>query len=249
MGPQLGALEVSGHLAWVGAPSSRRRRLVITRGQMRQGHGAGGVGGRLQLGGQGRYLGVRFHLAIRAEPDIRALEKTNPDPSWHVLRPCGGMSVPDGERPRLEWGRELLPQPALTPALSSEPLGPHAGLWHLPCGPESVRLSGPQAPSSASQSRVKVGWTLAARRPCPAPCPGQSCGVRSLTAAPSGRLPRRIPPFTALSFLQRCPPPLCLPPCPSVPRTRVLLPPLAPDLCAQEALPCCPRGPAAWRGD
>lgn len=145
--------------------------------------------------------------------------------------------------------RELLPQPALTPALSSEPLGPHAGLWHLPCGPESVRLSGPQAPSSASQSRVKVGWTLAARRPCPAPCPGQSCGVRSLTAAPSGHLPRCIPPFTALSFLQRCPPPLCLPPCPSVPRTRVLLPPLAPDLCAQEALPCCPRGPAAWRGD
>ena len=162
MGPQLGALGVSGHLAWVGAPSSRRRRPVITWGQMRQGHGAGGFRGRLQPRGQGRRLGVRFHLEMRAEPDIRALEKANPDPGWHVLRPCGGMRELDEERPRLEQGVGSCCLRGLggpQPTLGSEPHGPHTGLWRLPCGPKSVCRSGPQAPRSASQSRVKVGWT------------------------------------------------------------------------------------------
>lgn len=34
--------------------------------------------------------GFRFHLEVRAEPDIRALEKANPGPGRHVPRPCGG---------------------------------------------------------------------------------------------------------------------------------------------------------------
>lgn len=61
--------------------------------------------------------GFSFHLEVRAEPDIRALEKANPGPGRHVPRPCGGVSLPDGQRPRLERGvgsccpRAGLPRP------------------------------------------------------------------------------------------------------------------------------------------
>ena len=35
-------------------------------------------------------LGFSFHLEVRAEPDIRALEKANPDPGRRLPRPCRG---------------------------------------------------------------------------------------------------------------------------------------------------------------